>query len=194
MRTRSRSMTRSRAPDTVAAVMWKTRTVTAVALAMTATATALAAVRSDLDERPGVRNERGVREARLTLPRTPGGAIDVPKLIVELRAAITRGARDIRFQDAALSANDAATLRELSARFGFEGVRIHEEEHRVRVDFRDQDRDELRKRVDAEGRERARRPERIEKVERAERPERNERAEKVERPERGERSDRSGRH
>lgn len=175
--------------------MRKTRTVTAaVVLAMTATAAAFAAVRSDLDERPGVRNERAAREARLALPRTAGGAIDVPKLIVELRAAITRGARDIRFRDSSLSADDAATLRELSARFGFEGVRIREEGHRVRVDFRDTDRDELRKRVDAEGRERVRRPERIEKVERAERPEKNERAEKAERPERGERPERSGRH
>jgi hypothetical protein len=175
--------------------MWNPRTVTAaVALAMTAAATAFAAVRSDLDERPGVRNERGAREARIALPRTAGGAIDVPKLIVELRAAITRGARDIRFQDAALSASDAATLRELSARFGFEDVRIREEGHRVRVDFRDTDRDELRKRVDAEGPERARGPERVQKVERAERPEKNERAEKAERPERGERPDRSGRH
>jgi hypothetical protein len=173
--------------------MWKTRTVTA-AVALAAAAAAFAAVRSDLDERPGVRGERTAREARVALPRTAGGAIDVPKLIVELRAAITRGARDIRFQDATLSASDAATLRELSARFGFEGVRIREGGHRVRVDFRDTDRDGLRKRVDAEGRERARGPERIQKVERAERPEKNERAEKAERPERGERPERSGRH
>jgi hypothetical protein len=170
-----------------------------IALALWGAATA--AVREDVDRFSALR-ERQQREMGSTLPRTAAGAIDVPKLIVEIRAALTRGARDIRFRDATLSASEAKRLRELAERFGFERVRIREEGQRgVRVEFRDvdtKDRDRADARKDArddaitrvELHERAPRPARVEKAERAERadhPERQERAE------RGDRSDRSGR-
>lgn len=171
-----------------------------VALALSGVATA--AVREDVDRFDARRDPRQ-RQTGSALPRTSAGAIDVPKLIVELRAALTRGARDIRFRDATLSASEAKRLRELAERFGFERVRIREEGHRgVRVEFRDVDnrdrgRAEARKdaRDDAitrvELHERAPRPERPEKAERAQRADRPERQERVER---GDRSDRSGRH
>src|SRR5581483_3596890 len=63
-----------------------------------------------------------------------------PRLIVEIRAGLTRGARDIRFRDSTLSAQDVKTLRELAARFGFERVRIRDDgPPRVRVAFHEPD-------------------------------------------------------
>jgi transcription termination factor Rho len=176
--------------------MWKHRTLAAAiaSLALCGCASAMAAVRDDVD-RIDARRDRDdgrAREARLSVPRTAAGAIDVPKLIVEIRAALTRGARDIRFRDTRLTADEAKTLAELAARFGFERVRIREQGHRVRVDFHDAERDdrqhaELRRDL----RDDARRPERVERVERRETAERGERPE---RHERADRADRSGRH
>jgi hypothetical protein len=190
--------------------MWKARSLTAAVawLALGGAATGAAALPLDVGDRIESRRDRDpVREARVALPRTAAGAIDVPKLIAELRAAITRGARDIRFQDAALSPSEAGALRELAARFGFEGVRIRDDGRRVRVDFSDEARADPRRtgppRIERDGgrgdprAERmvnAPRPERAEKVERAERPDRGQRREHVERTERPERSSRSGRH
>jgi ribonuclease E len=164
--------------------MHKSRVLAAAvaSIALCGPATAIAAVRDDV-ERFDARRGRD-NDARLTVPRTAAGAIDVPKLIVEIRAALTRGAQDIRFRDTAITAEEAKTLRELAARFGFERVRIREEGHRVRVDFHDPDRDDRQ-------RPEARRPERVEKVEHAER---SDRPERHDRGDRGDRPDRSGRH
>jgi hypothetical protein len=178
------------------------------ALALAGIATAWAEVPRDVEDRIEARRDRR-DEARIALPRTAAGTIDVPELITELRAAITRGSREIRFRDSTLSESEAARLRELAERFGFEGVRIREQGRRVRVDFRDRDHDELRERTGVRAerdkeRNEARtaradnaRPERTanaDSIERTERPEKAERRERVERDGRPERPTRSGRH
>jgi len=188
--------------------MRKTRAhaVALAALALCGVAAATAAVRDDVDRFGAGRDRDDAREARSALPRNAAGALDVPKLIVEIRAALTRGARDIRFRDATLSPSEAKTLSELAARFGLDGVRIREEGRHVRVEFHDVDDNKDRERADArkdarddaitrvehvELRERAPRPDQVQKperVERADRPERQDRGD------RGDRSDRSGRH
>ena len=173
-------------------------------LALCGIATGVAAVPRDLDRaRREPEHQHARATERIALPRTAAGAIDVPRLIVEIRAALTRGADDIRFRDSSLSARDRDTLSDLGARFGFDSVRIREEGRRVRVDFRDGD---VRKRdVDerADRPERVAQPERVDKPERAEKPERADkpdridkpdRADKPERRDRPERSERSGRH
>jgi transcription termination factor Rho len=177
--------------------MWTHRALAAAIASLTlgGIASVTAAVRDDV-ERIEARRDRDddgrAREARLSVPRTAAGAIDVPRLIVEIRAALTRGARDIRFRDTRLTGAEAKTLGELAERFGFERVRIREQGHRVRVDFHDAERDD-RQRVELrrEARDDARRPDRVEKAERAERADRGERHDRADR---GDRGDRSGRH
>jgi hypothetical protein len=173
----------------------------AAALVVCGVATATAAVREDVD-RIDAHRDRDEREARLAMPRTASGAIDVRRLIVEIRAGLTRGAHDIRFRDSTLSAQDAHTLRELAARFGFERVRIRDDGRRsVRVEFHDADgaRDDAAARVEvrdpgrAKPRDVAQPPERVERAERAGRPDRAERNDRPERGDRAERADRSGR-
>src|SRR4051795_9266849 len=179
--------------------MWKLRLLAALlSVPFAGIATGLAAVPRDTGERLESRRDHEqqdrAREARLTLPRTASGGIDVPKLITEIRAAITRGATEIRFRDAVLTAEDVKTLRELAARFGFERVRVREDGRRVRVDFREEDRDDAHNRAevrkdDDRGRRDGRdaqagrrvdaRPERIVRAERAEKAERAERPEKA---------------
>ena len=175
----------------------------ALALWGVVSATATAAVRDDVDRLGARRDRDDSQDVRSTLPRNAAGALDVPKLIVEIRAALTRGARDIRFRDTALTASEANKLRELAARFGLEAVRIREEgRHVVRVEFRDvdpNDRERAAPRRDAredavtrvELIERAPRPERADRPPRADKPERTE---KVERADRADRGEHSGRH
>ena len=176
-------------------------------LALCGIATGVAAVPRDLDRaRREPEHQHARATERIALPRTAAGAIDVPRLIVEIRAALTRGADDIRFRDSSLSARDRDTLNDLGARFGFDSVRIREEGRRVRVDFRDGDmrkRDVRRVDERADRPERVAQPERMDKLERAEKPERADkpdridkpdRADKPERRDRPERSERSGRH
>ncbi|HZR67546.1 MAG TPA: hypothetical protein VFB01_00690 [Burkholderiales bacterium] len=175
-------------------------------LALCGIATGVAAVPRDLDraDTHREREQEHAREtARIALPRTAAGAIDVPRLIVEIRAALTRGANDIRFRDSSLSARDRDTLTDLGARFGFDSVRIREEGRRVRVDFRDGDmrkRDVRRVDERADRPERVAQPERMDKLERAEKPERADKPDRIDKPERAdkperrERPERSGRH
>ncbi len=175
----------------------------AAALVLCGVATATAAVRDDVDRIDSRRNH-DEREARVAVPRTAAGAIDVPRLIVEIRAGLTRGARDIRFRDSTLSAQDVKTLRELAARFGFERVRIRDDgPRRVGVEFHDADgaRDDAASRVEVRDRQRtkprdvAQRPDRVGRAERPGRPDRaEERNDRGERIDRADRADRSGRH
>jgi hypothetical protein len=179
----------------------RARAIALAALALCGVATA--AVRDDVDRFGARRDRNAARELGSTLPRNAAGALDVPRLIVEIRAALTRGARDIRFRDATLSPSEARTLRELASRFGLESVRIREEGRHVRVEFRDVDDNKDRERADVrkdarddtitrvELRDRSPRPDQVQKperVERADRPERQDRGD------RGDRPDRSGRH
>jgi len=163
-------------------------------LALCGIATGVAAVPRDLDRaRREPERQHARATERIALPRTAAGAIDVPRLIVEIRAALTRGADDIRFRDSSLSARDRDTLNDLGARFGFDSVRIREEGRRVRVDFRDGD---VRKRdVDerADRPERVAQPERVDKPERAEKPERADKPDRIDKPDRADKPERRDR-
>jgi hypothetical protein len=203
--------------------MRKTRIISAAvaSLAIGSVAAGLSA-RADTFGRDHERDEvrQQAREVRLDLPRNAAGAIDVDRLAAEIRAALDAGARDIRLRGTVMSAADVQALRQVAARFDFERVRIREENNRVRVDLRRDDRDEFRRRIEVrrndgdrnevrkrieirdrdddrdrreirvERRDDADRPERIEKVARVERPEKAERVEKVERIERPEKTER----
>jgi hypothetical protein len=204
--------------------MWKTRTISAAvaSLAIGSVAAGLTARAETLDRDHGRDEVKQVREARLDLPRNAAGAIDVDRLAAEIRAALAAGARDIRIRDTVTSAADLQALRQAIAKFDFERVRIREEGNRIRVDLRDDDREEFRRRIEVrrndddrnevrkrveirdrdddrdrreirvERRDDADRPERIEKVARVEKAERVERPEKAERPERAERAEHGG--
>jgi hypothetical protein len=193
--------------------MWKTRSLSAAvaSLAIGTVAAGLAA-RADTLDQDHARDEMNERanDVRLDLPRTAAGAIDVDKLAAEIRAALDAGARDIRIRDAALSAADVQALRQVIARFDFERVRVREDGNRLRVDLRNDDRDDVRRRIEirdrdddrrdrneirVERREDARRPERVETVARADvdRPDKVERVEKAERPEKVERVEKAER-
>lgn len=206
--------------------MWKTRSIAATiaSLAIGGVATGLAAAHAETYDGYAPRDDakERLREVRLMLPRTATGAVDAEKLAAEIRAALAAGARDIRIRDTALSAADLRALRRVVARFDFERVRIREDDNRVRVELRNEDRDEIRRRIEVrrdddrddfrkrieirdrddnrvrnevrvERRENdGRRPERVE-VARVERPEKAERVEKAERPEKVERAEKAER-
>ena len=149
----------------------------------------------------------------IDLPRNAAGALDLDRLLAEIRALFQQGVRDVRIGEEGLTAQERQQLAKFAANLGgqlnLERVRVRDENNRLRIDLhnerearnereerrdaRREDRREDRAERREDRRENLQRPERNERAERNERPEhaeRNERAERVERPERAERAER----
>jgi hypothetical protein len=151
-------------------------------------------------------------EARLDVPRTAAGAIDLQRLVAEIRALFDRGVREVRIREERLTAQErqqvAQTVQQFAGQLNLERVRVRQDDDRLRIELRNEREQRAERREDrredfrredrredrAERREnRPERVARVERNERAERPERHERVERVERverPERGERAER----
>jgi len=146
------------------------------------------------DRRMEVENEaqeeRNEHNARLAVPRTTAGAIDLNALSTQITDLLKGGARDIRINERGLTAAERQQIDALAQQLtmGLDNVRIRQNDNRLRIDVR-HDRG-----VRGERQAMAQRQDRVQRMERPERVERAERAERPERVERPDRPDRSGRH
>ena len=133
--------------------------------------------------------ERNEHNARLNVPRTAAGAIDLNALSAQITDLLKGGARDVRINERGLTAAERQQIDALAKQLtmGLDNVRIRQNDNRLRIDVRN-DRGHRGERQEMAQQDRVQRMERVERAERAERPERVERVERPDRP------DRSGRH
>jgi hypothetical protein len=151
------------------------------------------------EDRREDRHEDQRDEIRLNVPRDAAGAIDLQKLVAEIRALFNQDVREVRIRERGLTAQErqqiAQAVQQLAGQLNLERVRLRQDDDRLRVELRAEREVRADRREDRPERvARVERNERVERPERAERAERPERVERAERPERVERPDHSGRH
>jgi hypothetical protein len=196
--------------------MWNKRIIAAAIAALGVAGPLTSAVRAQSDDMRREDRREDQREVRLIdLPRNAAGALDLDRLLAEIRALFQQGVRDVRIREEGLTAQERQQLAQFAAnlagQLNLERVRIRDENNRLRIDLRNErearnERDERRearredRREDRVERREDRREDRVERredrrenLQRPERAERNERPEHAERNERAERPERAER-